>query len=321
MTQDIKKLGVQFAIKELGDAEYILGWRVRRDRERRTLTLDQEGYITQLLEQYGMDQCGVRDTPGTPPAKLYGTESEDGTPERKEHRHPQVQLADYASVVGALQYAASSTRPDIAHAVSTLGTFLQKPQECHVEAAKTVLRYLNGTRALGLTFSGEEGIELEQLRAFTDADWASDPSTRRSITGYVVKLGGAAVSWASRKQPTVATSSMESEYVAGAETAKEVVWLRRLAEDLGIKQDSAVPLYMDNQSALAVASGARGTAERRKHIDVKHHYIQEQATAGVIKLEWVPSGNNQADILTKALPKPKFQRLREGIMGQEFLGD
>ena len=314
MNEDMTKLKAQFAIKELGDAEYILGWRIRRNRTRRSLHLDQEGYVTQLLEHYGMDQCRAADTPGTPLEQLRDeAERSDSDSTNAAHRHPQVQVADYASVVGALQYAACSTRPDIAHAVNTLGAFLQQPKLRHVEATKKVLRYLNGTRKLGLTYSPDSH---GGLTAFTDADWASDPSDRRSITGYVAKLGGAAISWCSRKQQTVSLSSMESEYIASAETAKEIAWLRRLTQDLNIGPKGAVPVYMDSQSALAVAMGARGTAERRKHIDVKHHFIKEQVAIGNIKLEWVTTDQNQADLFTKALPGPKFKELRGALMGE-----
>jgi hypothetical protein len=133
--------------------------------------------------------------------------------------------------------------------------------------------------------------------------------------GYVIKLAGAAVSWCSRKQPTLSLSTQEAEYKAGAETTMELVWLRLLLSELGFMQGGSTALKMDNTAAIATATGT-GSAERRKHIDIKYHYIKEKCEDKTIKLAWIPSDQNQADLFTKPLTTQKFCPFRDQIMGQ-----
>jgi hypothetical protein len=244
MERDMAQLRAQFTIKDMGDVEYIVGWRITRDRSKRTLTIDQSGYITGLLEQYNMEQCKPDLTPGTMRELLY---AEDGS------LLDTARKTEYASLIGALQYPANSCRPDIQQAVNALGALNGKPKPVHFAAGMRILRYLAGTKNNGITYTGAKGAMI--IDASCDSDWASDPQDRKSITGYVVKLAGAAVSWCSRKQPTVSQRTQEAEYIAAAETAKELVWLRLLLFELGFMQEGATLLKMDNTAAIASANG------------------------------------------------------------------
>ncbi|MEQ1735077.1 MAG: reverse transcriptase domain-containing protein [Rhodoglobus sp.] len=317
MQGDMRKLGEEYTLKDLGEVDQILGWRVTRDRKAGTMKIDQEGYITNLLEQYGMDECGPIDSPGTPVEDLLGTEGEpEQRPENgKSAREEMGKLTkeNFRRLIGALLYAACSTRPDIAYMISLLSSFVADPQDRHLRALKKVLRYLNGTRAHGIEYHRGKDLEEGRLTLFVDSDHAGDKRDRRSITGFIAKFAGAPVTWAAKKQKSVANSSTEAEYLAMGEAARETVWLRTLLADLGETQLGATTVRADNRSAIHITQG-EGKEERRKHIDVKHHYIKELVTQGVLRLEWIPTAENQADLCTKGLDRAKFMPLRDQLM-------
>ena len=138
------------------------------------------------------------------------------------------------------------------------------------------------------------------LVGYSDADYAGDPTTRRSTSGYVFILNGAAVTWSSRKQPIVALSTMESEYIAASDSTREAVWLRRLLDDLGEQQREPTLLRCDNESAIGLAYNPLAH-KGSKHIEVRYHYIREQVTCGNVEVVHVRTQNQFADVLTKAV--------------------
>jgi len=146
--------------------------------------------------------------------------------------------------------------------------------------------------------------ESSTLTGYADADWANDLGDRKSTSGYVFKLAGGAISWSSKKQSSVALSSTEAEYIAGAHTAKELVWLQRLLGDIGMPDDSPTTLCIDNQSAIAIAKNPQ-FHDRTKHIEVRYHYLHDKVEEEELELEYVPTGEQIADALTKALNKDK----------------
>ena len=152
----------------------------------------------------------------------------------------------YRELIGGLMYLAVCTRPDIAYAVGVLSRFMMNPGMGHWKVAKGVLRYLKGTVSKGILYGESKDIEV-----YCDSDFAGDIDTRRSTTGWLVKISGGCVSWASRIQPTVALSTTEAEYMAAAEAAKEAIWFKKLLEDVGIdmKKD-AINICCDNQSCI-----------------------------------------------------------------------
>lgn len=199
------------------------------------------------------------------------------------------------------------TRPDISFAVSIVSRFMCSPQEPHLQAVKHIYRYLKGTTNFALLYKrGEE----DNICGFTDADWAGDVHDRKSTTGFVFFLGSTPITWNSKKQPTVALSSTEAEYMAITEGAKEVVWLRRLFGELKL-QDLTCPttIHGDNQGSLNLAHNPVYHG-RTKHIEVRHHFIREKILSREINLEYVPTGEQLADIFTKALGRIAFERIR-----------
>jgi len=160
---------------------------------------------------------------------------------------------------------------------------------------------------------GRETQVQVDVCAFADADWANDRGDRKSVSGWVAKLNGDPVSWSSKKQRVVALSTCEAELYAEAAAIQEVLWLRGLMEELGLHTRTGSAVYGDNQSTIALSqNGVKG--ERTKHVDVKYHFVTETVDRGVVKLQWVPTTQQQADIFTKALSPPVFLLLRGQVM-------
>ncbi|TFY81825.1 hypothetical protein EWM64_g2185, partial [Hericium alpestre] len=200
---------------------------------------------------------------------------------------------DYASIVGALMYAAMATRPDLSYAVQRLSQFMSNPGIAHYAAAKRVLRYVKGTLDLALVYGGDDGPWVPI--GYADADHANDLDSRRSISGYAFFLSGTPISWSSKKQPTVADSTAVAEYLAIAHATKEALWLRSLLGELDFPQDSPTLIHCDNQASIAMSKEQVFHA-RTKHVDIKYHFIREHVDRGQIRLEYIPTAENTADI-------------------------
>jgi hypothetical protein len=307
----------RFNTKDIGESTWILGMRIHRDRKLRTITLDQELYITKALEKYGLAECKIIDTP-----EAVGVAHAEPTEEQKKPADRQ----RFMEITGTLMYAAIATRPDIAHAVHYLASNMLAPTQLHMTAAERVLRYLAGTKEVGLIFGSRNGDTVGDSRgrqhhgqidicAYSDADWANGKVDRKSVTGWVAKLNGDPISWASKKQRTVALSTCEAELYAKAAAIQEVLWLRGLMKELGLNCQTGSTVHGDNQSAISVAkNGVR--SDRTKHVDVKYHFVTESVESGEVVLKWVSTHDQHADIFTKALPAPAFHHFRKQLMTQ-----
>ena len=243
-------LHAAFGIKDLGSLHYFLGFEVSHLPEGVSLT--QRKFTQDLLKESGHLHTRPTATPLPVNCKLL---PDAGVP-----------LADpttYRMYIGKLNFL-SNTRPDISFAVQTLSQFMQQPTSFHMAALDHLLRYLSGTSGQGILL---QGLDSLQLTAYSDSDWASCPTSRRSVTGYVILLNKSPISWKSKKQSTVARSSAEAEYRAMAQVAAELTWLTRLLQELGVTNLKPVTLHCDNQSALHIARNPV-FHERTKHIEV-----------------------------------------------------
>jgi len=288
-----------FEIKDLGPARYCLGLEIKQ--EDRTIELSQTGYIMALLTKYGMEDCNGVATPSE-------VSSRRSTARLSLDQVSVSEKWPYRELIGALMYLAVATRPDIANTISRLAQHVNDPQAEHWSAAKRVLRYLSKTSYLALVYT-QTG---EPIHGFSDADWASDLSNRYSYTGYVYILGGAAITWRSQKQRTIALSSTEAEYVSLSEATKEAVYLRSLFHEIGMDKYGKITLYIDNLGALYIASDPVHHA-RTKHIDVRCHFVREKVASGELELQHEPTTRMTADILTKALPRVSHERCLEEL--------
>ncbi|XP_055604909.1 uncharacterized protein LOC129753136 [Uranotaenia lowii] len=213
----------------------------------------------------------------------------------------------YQEAVGALMYLAQCTRPDILFAVNHLSRFNTCAGEKHWEAVKHLLRYVRGSSKMKLCYTKSPESELV---GYTDANWAADLDDRKSTSGYLFTFQGRAVSWCCKRQPTVALSSCEAEYMALSASVQEAAWWRGLISEFG--KTRPLPLRCDNQSAICVAKNG-GYTPRTKHIDIRHHYIREALEQNVVTLSNVSTDEQLADGLTKPLERIKLERNRTAM--------
>ena len=288
----------RFQMKDLGDLSWILGMEIRRDRTNRIIEVTQKSYIDVMLQRFGMQDC-----------KPIGTPAE-GHLLRVENVGPS---KDYMCMVGSLLYAAMVTRPDIAFAVQALGRHMQNSTQEHYVAGKRILRYLQGTKDLGLKYGPTKGSGT-LIVGYADADWASDKETRRSVTAYLFVLGGGAISWGSKLQPTVALSTTEAEYMSASSAVQEAVHLRLLLKSLGFEQEGHSVIYEDNQGCIGLSENPI-LHKRSKHIDIKYHYVREKVSSGAVKLVFIETEKQLADMLTKPLLRPRLERIRDRALG------
>ena len=210
---------------------------------------------------------------------------------------------------------ACQTRLDIAHATGVLAQFGANPGKPHYEALKHVLRYLKGTAHFGLTFGGSDN--KTDLIGWSDADWAQDTDTRRSIVVFIFDDAGGYVSWSSKKQPTVALSTAEAEYMAASNATKEAIWLRTLLRDMGFPPTQATTIHADNQACIALARNPV-VHSRAKHIDIRHHFICERVANKEVDLRYCSTKDMLADIFTKQLPRDAFEKFRAALGVGEY---
>ena len=295
--QDKEALRKFYQMTDLGEMGWILGIRITRDREKGTLALSQEKFIKEILECYGMSNSRPISTPALPNERLVKLTS------------PEVDAKSYQCTLGSLMYPMLGTWPDLGYAIAALGRHAANPGPDHQHALKRVFRYLRATSDQQLVFR-RGAPSSPTLFGYADADWASDVNDRKSTSGYMFKLAGAAVSWSSKKQTSVTLSSTEAEYISGAHAAKKAVWLRQLISELGLDTSFPTVLHVDNQSAIAIAKNPE-FHDRTKHIDVRHHFLRQVIEDGAVELRYTPTGDQVADALTKGLPPMSFSKFRD----------
>ncbi|KAK1606525.1 hypothetical protein QYE76_030198 [Lolium multiflorum] len=304
-------LNNSFSMKDLGEASYILGIKIYRDRSRRLIGLSQSTYLDKILKKFRMDESKKGFLPMLPGKVLSKTQG----PATAEERERMSQIP-YASAVGSIMYAMLCTRPDIAHAVSLTSRYQSDPGMEHWTAVKNILKYLKRTKDMFLCYGGDQELVVT---SYTDASWNTDPDDSKSQSGYVFILNGAAVSWASSKQCTVAKSSTESEYIAASEASSEAVWMKRFIVELGVVPSALDPfvIYCDNMGAIANAQEPR-SHKRLKHIKLRYHSIREYIEDGEVKICKVHTDLNVADPLTKALPRAKHDQHQNAMGVRSF---
>ncbi|CAI7812747.1 unnamed protein product [Closterium sp. NIES-53] len=258
-------LSSRFRMKDLGDAKYYLGVQIECDES--GILIHHERYILNMLESFGLSEANPVRTPLPTGFDVHANAEEPLL------RDELVQL--YQGIVGTLMYASTTTQLQIAYAVSQLSKS-------------------------GIFYPAHSKPQVE-LVGFSDADYAGDSADRKSHTGYVYCLNGAAISWQSKRQPVVALSTIESEYISLCQCIQEGVWLKRLFGEFGHELAGGVPVFVDNQSAIALAQNAC-LHGRTKHMQVRWHFIREMVASGEVILWWCPTNRQAADILTKPLP-------------------
>ncbi|CAI7828320.1 unnamed protein product, partial [Closterium sp. NIES-54] len=281
---------------DLGELRSYLGLQITRDRAQRTITLTQSHMVQQVLQRFDFTYSSPQATPLSTRHSLSALPSDESV----EPSGP------YPEVVGCLMYLMTCTRPDLAYPLSILARYVapgrHRPE--HMAAAKRVLRYLCSTSGLGLVLGGRRPVVL---RGHADASWADDQATQRSSQGYTFSLGSGSVSWRSTCSSSVLGSSCEAEIYAGAMAAQELRWLTYLLADLGEAPRSPPVLYVDNKAMLGWCWEHR-LEHRTKHIALRYFVARELQQRGQLRLAYMASEANTADIFTKALLPGDHQR-------------
>lgn len=290
-------------LSSLGEVSCFLGMRVSRD-ENGFYALDQQSYISKIASKFGLDRAKGSKVP----LDVGYYRSREGSKVMPDNKQ-------YHCLVGALLYVAVNTRPDISASVSILSRRTSEPTEVDWLELKRVVRYLVKTMDYKLKLSCNVDDPFK-LVGYSDADWSGDTVDRKSNTGYLFQIGGATICWASRKQTSVALSSMEAEYVALSEACRELLWLRKLLEDFGFKQQGPTTVFEDNISCIDFTSVDR-TSRRSKHIDTRKFFAKDLSDKGLVSISYCPSESMVADILTKPLGSVKQQQFATmmGLIG------
>ena len=313
-TQDIdearKHLKTEFEMKDLGKTKFCLGLQIEHLHS--GILVHQSVYVQKLLEKFNMDKAYPNKTPMV--VRSLDKEKDIFRP-REEGEEILGSEYPYLSLIGALMYLANSTRLDIAFAVNLLARHSAAPTKRHWTGAKQILRYLNGTKDLGLFF---QKTNDPSLIGYADAGYLSDPHNVRSQTGFVFLHGGTALSWKSSKQTLVATSTNHSEIIALFEASRECVWLRRMINHIekscGIDSaESPTIIYEDNAACITQMQKGYIKSNITKHIAPKLFYPHELQQSGEINILQTKSCDNLADLFTKSLPTSIFEKCVKGI--------
>lgn len=293
----VRSLSDTFPIKDLGSLAYFLGLEAACNSGGMIPT--QRKYVLDLLLRVNMENCNPVPTPLVPTERLARDTGAFLGPDDSFR---------YRSVVGSLQYL-TLTRPDISFAVNKVCQFLSQPTEAHWEAVKRILRYVKGTLDTGLRIRKSPFLNIS---IFTDADWAGCVDDRRSTGGFAVFVGPNLVSWSAKKQPTVSRSSTEAEYKALANGAAEAMWVSSLLKELGVTQQQVPVLWCDNLGATYLTANPVFHA-RTKHIEIDFHFVREQVADGALKVRFISSQDQLADVFTKPATRQMLDRFKSNL--------
>ncbi|TKC11879.1 hypothetical protein FA727_23680, partial [Robertmurraya kyonggiensis] len=307
-----KFLSSNFDMKDLGEASFVLGIEIHRDRRNGVLGLSQKTYLEKILERYNMQKSNP-----TPAPIVKGDRFGKFQCPQNEYERQQMKAVPYSSALGSLSYAQTCTRPDLAFVTNVLSRYQEEPGIEHWKLVKKAFRYVQGTKGLMLTYRRSDSLEI---KGYADADYAGDEDDRKSTTGYIFMLAEGAISWRSSKQPVTASSTMYAEFIACYEASTQVEWLKKFVPDLRIVDSIERPLkmYCDNQPAVFYAhNNKRSTAT--KPIQVRFYSIKDRIQDHTISLEHMRSKNMLADPLTKGLPPNVFKEHLAGMGLRESL--
>jgi hypothetical protein len=299
----------KFKIKDMGDCQWILNMAIERNRAKKTITLSQKGYVDLVLKSNNVIEGREVSTPFKYPDV---SAVPDGVTPKLLTEEEQ---SNYRSIVGAILYAANITRIDLSYIVSVLARYVNTPYNYHMDSARKVLSYLHSRTEYKLLFTHsplQSNTKGYHVKIYSDSSFGDDKCDRKSTNGWISTFNGRPISWQSKKQSTVATSTAESELYGLCEGVKEGLFLRHWFEFYtGVIP--TVEIMGDNQGSLFIADHTT-SHNRTKHIDIQHFFIREHVKNKEIILTYVQTQDMLADILTKATKKIIFQRLINQLM-------
>lgn len=290
------KIGQSFELKDCGEVKHFLGIDIYKEPDG-SYAINQETYINQMSRELKLENVKPHYYPLDPG---YHQIDDENYLENNHH---------YRKVIGMLIYVATHSRPDIAASVGILSQRVSNPRKIDLTEALRVMKYLITSRKLRMKLSQR----VLDIAAYSDADYAGDRTDYKSRSGFTCFVNGGLVEWMSRKQTAFANSSTEAEYYALSETAKEIVYLKKILHEFDITATNPISIFCDSQSALSMLHGEK-FSRSTKHMAVKFHYLRDLLARRIINVCYVPTSENISDLLTKPLPRQTIEKFR-GALG------
>jgi hypothetical protein len=299
-------LSSNFDMKDLDEASFTLGIEIHRDRRKSVLGLSQKAYLEKVLKKFSMHTCNPTSAP-----IVKGDEYVSFQSPRNQYEINQMKLVPYASAVGSLMYAQVCTHPDLAFVTGMLGRYQKNPDISHWNRIKKVLRYIQDTKGLMLTYERSGSLEIV---GYSDSDFVGCLDTDRSTSGYVFKLAGGAISWSNSKQTVMTSFTMYAEFVACYEAVGQAMWLKKFVSGLRVVDSIERPLklYCDNKPVVLYAHNNKKT-KAAKHINIRFYIVKEKIQDQTISLEHISAKRMIADPLMKGLPPSVFREHLAGM--------
>jgi len=287
----IKRIKENFKISNSGDLNYILG--IEIENKNNIYYISQKNYINNILERFNINNIKKSKTPCT---------GDNIKTENKKEFNKTI----YKSAIGALIFLSKCTRPDITFAVHKAARNCEEPTISDWKKVMNILKYLNGTKEYKLKYDGKG-----EIIAYSDADFAGDIKDRKSTSGYIILMGNSPISWSSKKQTIVATSTAEAEYISTSECIKKILWYKNILNEI-FKFSKPIKLYTDNLSSkTSMENGDLNT--KLKHIEIKYYFNKDLIEKNIIKLEYINTSEMLADILTKNVNGTKMTKFANKI--------
>jgi hypothetical protein len=288
-------LSSNFDMKYLGEASFVLGIEIHRDRRNGVLGLSQKSYLKNILKKFSMHACNPMPAPIVKGDKYVSFQSP-----KNQYEIDQMKSVLYASALESLMYAQVCTHSDLAFVTGMLARYQKNPGISHWNGIKKALRYIQGTKGLMLTY---ERSDILEIVGYSDSDFVGCLDTDRFTSGYVFKLAGGAISWSSSKQTVMTSSTIYAEFIACYEAMGQAMWLKKFVLGLRVVDSIERPLklYCDNEPAVLYAHNNKKT-KATKHINISFYVVKEKIQDQTISLEHISTKKMIADPLTNGLP-------------------
>eukprot|EP00253_Pinus_taeda_P014918 PITA_14918 len=282
-----------FEMSMIVELSYFLGLQVSQTTA--GMFISQAKYLKGMLKRYEMQECAPMSTPMTTDCKLS-----------KDDESPSVDATLYGLIIGALLYL-TVIRPDIMQVVGMVGRFQSVAKQSYLLAMKRILKYLKGTLDFGLWYPKST---TPTVTSYTDVDGGGSVDDRKSTSGNAFFMGDCLVSWLSKKQSSISLSTTEAKYINTANCCTQILWMKEALKDVNIETKQRITIYCDNTSAITLSKNPV-MHSKTKHIPIKYHFLHEQVVEQNIKLEYINTKEQIADIFTKPLPREAFEHLRQ----------
>lgn len=295
----------EFNITRSENIEDFIGCSIKREENK--ILLSQPDLIKKMIEKFKDKIKDMKEYETPAPASSHVvrcTEEEDGLTEDEQK--------DFRSGVGSLLYLLKHSRPELSNSVRELSKVMDRANKAHEKALYRVIRFVQQTKERSLVLAPVKEKLTWELKGYCDSDFAGDTDTRRSVSGFVIYLCGAVIAWRSKGQKSVSLSSTEAEYVAISEVAMEILYVAGILKFLDVPLEYPIIVNVDNIGAVYLSKNAT-TGSRTKHIDTRYHFVREYIEDGIVKVQFVRSEENHADIFTKNLNTEAFGRHSEAI--------